>query len=141
MSGTHERVAPREKTNFASGAVVSRLTSEPLSGRFVPRRIPSDSLSLNSAVSINQSGPSASDLLGKPHPTKEPGLKPNALALSSAWRIFSHVRNTIWRIRVDLVARGAGAPLLIAKQDVTDNCLLHPSPAELYLTPNFPFHE
>lgn len=36
MSGTHERVAPHEKTNFASGAVVSRLTSEPLSGRIVP---------------------------------------------------------------------------------------------------------
>lgn len=73
MSGIHERVAPHEKTNFASGAVVSRLTSEPLSGHIVPRWIPSDSPSLNSTVSISQSESSTGNLLGKLRPLK--GLK------------------------------------------------------------------
>lgn len=79
MTGTHERVAPHEKTNFSSGTVVSRTTYEPLSGHIVPRWIPSDSPSLNSTVSINQSEPSASNPLGKLHPLEELkkfGVKP-----------------------------------------------------------------
>lgn len=71
MTGTHERVAPHEKTNFSCGTVVSRMTFEPLSGHIVPRRIPSDSPSLNSTVPINQSEPSASKPLGKLHPLEE----------------------------------------------------------------------
>lgn len=77
MSGTHERVAPHEKTNFTGGAVVRRLTSEPLSGHIVPRWMPSDSLSLNSTVSVNQSGPSAGSPPGKTPPTEGTfGVKP-----------------------------------------------------------------
>ncbi|KAF3700971.1 hypothetical protein EXN66_Car016659 [Channa argus] len=71
MTGTHERVAPHEKTNFTSGAVVSRLTSEPLSGHIVPRWITTDSPSLSSTVSISQSEPSVSNPLGKLHPLEE----------------------------------------------------------------------
>ena len=64
MSGTHERVAPHWKTNF------TRLTTEPLSGHIVPRWIPSDSLSLNPAVPISQSGPGAGKPLGKRRPPR-----------------------------------------------------------------------
>ena len=63
-------------TRKQTSPVEPLLAGWPLSlsvGALSPRWIPSDSLSLISAVSINQSGPSASDPLGKPHPTKEPG--------------------------------------------------------------------